>query len=85
MHVVLLILALLVSLGAFICAMIIVVDAFRYEAWMGILAFLVPPYFIYYSIFEFDHEYKWQLTIGSLLGSSVAAGLYLLSQGRSLF
>lgn len=84
MHVLYLILAILFGLGSFICWLWIVVDAFRLEPWMGLLSIVFPPYLIYYAIEEFDHDYKWQITVGWLLGSIVAGAFFLLSQGRPL-
>jgi hypothetical protein len=81
MHTALLILATVISLVSFGCAVVIIIDAFYYEVWAGLLAFFVPIYFAYYAIFEFDHERKWLFVVGSLGGIILAALFYELAMG----
>ncbi|MEA2552829.1 MAG: hypothetical protein QOJ65_1005 [Fimbriimonadaceae bacterium] len=36
-------------------------------------------YFLYYALFEFEHENKWLIVLGSLGGSAIASGLFMMS------
>ncbi|MFI5384744.1 MAG: hypothetical protein ACHQ50_01365 [Fimbriimonadales bacterium] len=81
MHVLYLILALVAAVIWLVCWMIIVVDAFKYEIWAGLLAIIFPPYFIYWAIFEFEHDRKWTLVIGALGGIWLAALFFELYMG----
>jgi hypothetical protein len=82
MHVVLLILSAIFGLACLISWFIILIDAFRYETWAGLLSIVFPPYLIYYAIFEFEHDYKWPITLGYLAAGSIAGALFLLAMGR---
>ncbi|HWA82059.1 MAG TPA: hypothetical protein VG820_01395 [Fimbriimonadaceae bacterium] len=78
MHVLLLILAGLVFIGSATCWVIVLIDAFRYDTWAGVFALAFPPYWIYFAIVEFDHERKWLIAIGGIVGIWVAALLFEL-------
>jgi hypothetical protein len=69
-----------VAVASIGCGLIIVIDAFQGELWEGLLTALTP-YFIYYAIFDFDHEWKWPIVIGAMGGLTVAGALYKLSLG----
>jgi hypothetical protein len=81
MHAFLLILSILFSLVAFGCGIVVLIDAFYNEVWMGLLAFFVPIYFAYFAIFEFEHDRKWPIVIGALGGVTVAALFFELAMG----
>ena len=62
---------------ALICSIIILVDAFKNEVWKGLVSlFCCGLYFIYYALFEFEHENKWLIVFGSFLGHGIASALY---------
>jgi len=54
-----------------VCMAIMVFDAYRDEAWKGVVGFLCPPYLAYYAIFEFDHERKWLILFAWILGAAL--------------
>jgi len=70
----------LCSLGAFICWIIILVEAFKDEVWKGLLSLICGLYQLYYAIFEFEYENKWPIVLGWLfLGG---AGSALVNMAR---
>ncbi len=75
MHVVRLILAILFELVGFGCSIFVLVEAFRDEIWKGFLALLCGFYWLYFAIFEWEHEYKIPILLGALAGSAAAAGI----------
>lgn len=58
-----------------ICWILIIVDAFQNELWMGLLSLLCGFYAAYYAIFEFDHERKWLIVGGYLAPALVNLGI----------
>ncbi len=75
MNVVLVILAILAELAGIGCSIMILIDAFQDELWKGLVCLFCGLYGLYYALFEFDHEYKWPIVIGSLAGNGVCFGL----------
>lgn len=65
----------LLSLGSFICWVIILIDAFRNDTMKAIWCLLCDLYLIYYSFTELDHEKQMQIAIGHLLGGLVGGAL----------
>jgi hypothetical protein len=74
----LLILASIAAIGGLVCFVIILIDIFQDEIWKGILALLCGLYFLWYAVFDFEHEYKWPLVLGALGGGSIAGGILSL-------
>jgi hypothetical protein len=68
-----LLLALALGLGSLVCAVIILIEAFRDEIWKGILALLCGLYLLWFAIFDFDHDHKWLIVGGYLLGGAGAS------------
>jgi uncharacterized membrane protein YhaH (DUF805 family) len=63
------------AVAALICTIIVLIDAFQDSVLKGLLCLLCGLYYIYYALFEFDHDRKWLIVIGSLLGGGVS-GLF---------
>ena len=70
-------------LAAFVCSIIILIDAFQNEIWKGIVYLLCGLYAIYYALVEFDHEKKWLIVLTAVLGSLVGWGLIMAGTGMS--
>jgi hypothetical protein len=66
-------------IASLVCWVIILIDAFRNEIWKGIVFVICGLYALYYSIIEFDHEQKWPIVLGYLLGGAI--GGFLLFMG----
>ena len=66
----------LLCLAAFVCAIIIVIDAFKAEAWKGILAFFCFLYLIYYAITEYNATNKW-LILGGYVVCAILGNVLL--------
>lgn len=60
----------LVSLG---CTIVILVEMFRDEIWKGLVGLFCGIYFLWYAVLEFEHDRKWPIVIGSLLGGTAAS------------
>ena len=84
MHGVLLGLSIFVFACTLFCTLIIVIDAFQYEVWAGLLALAVPMYLIYWAVFEFEHERKWLIVGGYLGGVFFSALFFELAMGGSV-
>ena len=66
-------LALVFQLVAFVCAIIVLIHAFKNGgALQGILCLCVPFYIIYYMFAKFEHEKK-NLIIGGYFGGIIIA------------
>ena len=66
-------LALVFNLVAFVCAIIVLIHAFKNGgALQGILCLCVPFYIIYYMFAKFEHEKK-NLIIGGYFGGVIVA------------
>jgi hypothetical protein len=57
---------------------VILIDAFQDALWKGLVCLLCGLYFLYYAIFEVEHENKLLLVLLSLGGSAIAAGILSL-------
>lgn len=64
-----------VGLIAFV---MILVDAFSDEVWKGVVALLCGLYALYYAIFELEHEHKWLITAGYVVGGAATYSLRLV-------
>jgi hypothetical protein len=65
------------SVSAFVCWLIILLDAFKKEVWKGIVGLLCGLYLLYYAIAEFEHEKKWLIVLLWLLGLFFGTGPFL--------
>ncbi len=65
----------LVSLG---CWLVVLVHAFGNSVWKGIGALLCGLYWLFYAIFEFEHEYKLAIVLLAIFGGGAATAARLL-------
>jgi hypothetical protein len=70
----------LFGLLGLVCTIIILVDAFRNSVVKCFFCCICGLYFIWYAFFEFQHENKLLIVIGSLLGSGVGGALAFLNK-----
>ncbi|MCC6729206.1 MAG: hypothetical protein IT208_07690 [Chthonomonadales bacterium] len=63
----------LLSLAATIAWLFVLVDAFRSSVGKGILALLCGLYWLYYAVFEFEHEHKWLIVILAIAGGAIGS------------
>jgi len=68
------IVGILLSLLGLVCAIIILIDAFKDAIWKGLVGLLCGLYLLYYAFVEFDHEHKWLIILGWLLG--IGGGIF---------
>jgi len=73
-----LILASLFLVAGLIGSIIILIEAFRDEIWKGFVCLLCGLYFLYYAIFDFEHDNKWLIVLLSVGGSAIAGGILRL-------
>lgn len=81
MNALLMILAGIALLGGLACTVFILIEMFRDELWKGFLGILCGLYLIYFALFDWDHEWKWPIFLGSIGGNGIAAGIMSLAQG----
>lgn len=67
--------ALLVGL---VCWVIILVEAFKDAVWKGLLFFLCGLYALYYGIFEYESDRKWETVIMAFGGTAIGTGILRL-------
>ncbi len=65
----------LCSLAAFVCWVIILIDAFKSELWKGIVGLFCGLYLLYYGITEYQSPNKLPILLTACLGSIVGAAL----------
>ncbi len=70
----------LLTIAGVVCWIIILIQAFQDEVWKGCVSIICFLYWIYYAIFEFEHEHKWLIVVLALVGDS--AGGALIAAGR---
>lgn len=63
-------------LAAFVCHIIILIDAFKNEIWKGIVGFLCGFYLIYYAFTEYQSDNKTMIIAAWLLGGIVGGALF---------
>ena len=74
------VLALVFQLVAFVCAIIVLIHAFKNGgALQGILCLCVPFYIIYYMFAKFEHEKKNLIIAGYFGGFIIGAVLIVMS------
>lgn len=69
------ILAIILGLAAIGCSIFVLVEMFRDEIWKGIVGLICGLYWLYYALFEFDHEWKWPIVLIAIFGGGAAGGL----------
>jgi hypothetical protein len=69
-------------LVAFVCQIIILIDAFRNEIWKGLLCIVCGLYGLYYMFAEFDHEKKALVLLG--VWGGIIGGYALLFMGGAM-
>ena len=79
MNILLMIIAAAFGIAGLIASILILIEAFKDEVWKGIVSLLCGLYFLYYALFEFEHDNKWLLVLLSFCGNvdtvKVAKGL----------
>lgn len=73
------ILGIVFILAGFGCSIVILIDAFQDSVVKGILCILCGFYGLYYALFEFEHENKWLIVLGSFLCSGMAAVFFRMA------
>ena len=84
MNVIFMILGVIALLGGVACSIFILIEIFRDEIWKGIASIICGLYFLYYALFEWEHEWKWPIFLGSIGGNAIAAGLFRLASGQGI-
>jgi hypothetical protein len=56
-----------------VCWIIILIDAFKSAVWKGLVGLLCGLYLLYYAFAEFEHEKKWTIIAGAILGNLVGS------------
>lgn len=67
--------AIVFALAGIVGSIIILIEAFKDEIWKGVLCLLCGLYFLYYALFDFEHDKKWPIVLLALLGNGIAAGI----------
>ena len=65
------------TLGALVCAVILLFDAFRNQVWKGVAGLFCGFYLLYYGFVEFEHDYKAPIVgtflVGAIMGRVLMA------------
>jgi len=61
-----------------VCAIIILIEAFKSEVWKGIVSLICGLYMLYFAIVEFQHPNKWLIIMGWLVPSILGGIVYTL-------
>jgi hypothetical protein len=75
MNILLTILAAIFGISGFVCAIIILIEAFKDEVWKGFVCLLCGFYMLWYAFTDFEHDNKWGVVLVWLFGSLIASGL----------
>jgi hypothetical protein len=70
-------------IASIVCSIMVLIDAFRNEAWKGILGFVCGLYLLYYAFTEYQGNNKMIIILGMLLGGLVGGGLRGLGASMS--
>lgn len=68
----------LLAVVSLVCWIIVLVDAFQSSVWKGLAALLCGLYWLFYALFEFQHEYKWVIVILALIGGGGSVASHYL-------
>jgi len=63
---------LIFSLIGAICTIVILIDAFKNSVLKGLICIFCCFYYFWYALFEFQHENKFLIVLGSFFSSGVA-------------
>lgn len=63
------------SIAALVCAIIILIDAFKNAVWKGLVGLICGFYLLYYAFTEFQNDKKMTI-IGGWLGGIVASVVF---------
>ena len=66
--------AMVLSLGSFVCSIIILVAAFKSGVADGLMSLCIPFYILYFAFAKFEHEKK-GLILGAWLGGSIVSAI----------
>ena len=69
-------LAALFGLVTSVCAVILLIHAFRRSVGTGMMVLLIPFYILFYAFSQFEHPRK-NLIVAGFFGGSVLAGVFL--------
>lgn len=69
-------LAILFALVALVCAVILLIHAFRRSVGTGVMVLLIPCYVLFYAFSQFEHPRK-GLIVAGLMASTVLAAVFL--------
>ncbi len=69
-------LAALFGLITFVCAIFLLIHAFRRSVGTGMMVLLIPCYILFYAFSQFEHPRK-NLILAGFFGSSVLAAVFL--------
>lgn len=78
------VLAWLFVVAAFVCGLIILIDAFKSAVWKGIVGLLCGLYLLFYGVTEFKHEKRGLILAGYIIGALGAGTLNVWSGGKLL-
>lgn len=69
-------LAILFGLIALVCAVILLIHAFRRSVGTGVMVLLIPCYVLFYAFSQFEHPRK-GLIVAGFMASTVLAAVFL--------
>ena len=73
----------LCGIAAFVCWLIVLIDAFKNEIWKGIVGLICGFYLLYYAIVEYQADNKWLIVAIWLLGGVVGSALMMAGGAAS--
>ena len=79
MSIVLIILGVLSMIAGLVCSIMVVMEAADDEIWKGLLCLIIWIYWLYYAIFEFEHEKKWLIVGTALCGNSLGLMFFIMA------
>jgi hypothetical protein len=79
------IIGILFTIVAFVCGLIILIDAFKSALWKGLVGLFCALYLLYYGFAEFKHEKKGLILAGWLIGALLGGFLNVWKSFSALF
>jgi len=76
MHLIFLILGGILGLASLAGSIYMLYEAFCDEVWKGLVSLLCGLYMLYWAVFEWEHDHKWPIFLGTI-ACSAASGLLL--------